>query len=85
MGLKELKLLFKRSIHIQPHVRGHKDKLFKPALKKGLNIRKNFFSVKVISEWNSLPAYVVEAATTNIFKNKLDAYWSEKGYGVKKA
>ena len=31
-----------------------------------------------------LPAYVVESATTNIFKNKLDSYWSEKGYGVKR-
>ena len=65
-GIEESKL-FQRRIHIQ--LRGHKDKLFKPALKKGLNTRKNFFSVRVISEWNSLPAYVVEAATRNIFKN----------------
>ena len=81
-GIEESKL-FQRSTHIQ--LRGHKDKLFKPALNKGLNIRKNFFSIRVIKEWNSLPAYVVEAETTNSFKNKLDAYWSEKGYGVRKA
>jgi len=76
-----------RMFTINPHTRsrGHSFKLFKPALKKGLNCRKNFFSNRVISTWNSLPGTVVQAKTTNQFKNRLDGYWSEYGYGVIKA
>ncbi|XP_072030185.1 uncharacterized protein [Amphiura filiformis] len=68
--------------------RGHNYKLYKSsALKKGLNCRKNFFSIRAISEWNNLPETVVEAKTTNQFKTQLDKFWckSENGYGVKKA
>ena len=65
--------------------RGHSYKLYKSAPKKGLNCRSNFFSVRVISCWNKLPARVVEAKTTNQFKNQLDKYWNEIGYGVIKA
>jgi len=28
--------------------------------------------------WNSLPAWVVSARNTNIFKNRLDQYWQHK-------
>ena len=59
--------------------------LFKPALKKGLNIRRQFFSARIINEWNSLPASVVKSETTNQFKNEPDSYWSENVYGVIKA
>ena len=72
--------------HNPKEIRGHKDKLFKPALRKGLNCRKNFSSPGVVNEWNSLPSSAIEAKTVNQFKNSLDAYWKAKnGYGVTKA
>jgi hypothetical protein len=37
-----------------------------------LNCRANFFSVKVVGEWNSLPENVVNATSLNIFKGNLD-------------
>jgi len=33
------------------------------------NVRKNSFSVRVINPWNSLPDYIKESKTLNIFKN----------------
>jgi len=82
-GIEENKLFTRNTNPFQ--LRGHEDKLFKPALKKGLNSRKNFFSTRVISEWNNLPAHVVNTKTTNQFKNQLDAYWKKTGYGGIKA
>ena len=53
--------------------RGNSYKLFK----KNINskIRKDFFSNRVITVWNSLPDIVVSAKTTNMFKNLLDKFW----------
>ena len=39
-----------------------------------LDIRKNFFTVRVPKVWNNLPLEVVQAPTLNTFKSKLDAY-----------
>ncbi len=75
--------MFTISLHVRS--RGHSFKLYKPALKKGKNFRKNFFSYQVISTWNSLPASVVMAKDTNQFKDNLDSFWKENGYGVVKA
>lgn len=50
--------------------RGHKWKLFKG--KFSTNIRKYFFSQRVISVWNRLPNHVVEAETLQVFKSRLD-------------
>ena len=52
--------------------RGHKYKLVKN--RSRLDIRKNFFSQRVVSEWNKLPTLVVEPETLNSFKNRYDAY-----------
>ena len=41
--------------------RGHSLKLFKPTLVKNLNCRSQFFSQRVINDWNSLPRNVVNA------------------------
>ena len=41
--------------------RDHNLKLFKPSLKKGLLIHKNFFSVRVINVWNDLPQFVIDS------------------------
>ena len=39
------------------------------------DLRKHFFTIRVIAIWNSLPNYVVEAHSLNIFKNRLDKHW----------
>ena len=36
------------------------------------NVAKNFFTYKIINEWNALPSEVVTATSVNMFKNRLD-------------
>ena len=50
-------------------LRGHSHKLLKPHVKT--NVRKNFFSVRVIDHWNSLPDDTVCAPTTDAFDQKM--------------
>jgi hypothetical protein len=54
-------------------LRGHSLKLF--AKRSHLEIRKNFFSNRVVRDWNALPQSVVDATTVNAFKNRLDHAW----------
>jgi len=42
------------------------------------NLRKHFFSNRIIAEWNSLPNIIVNAESTNIFKNRLDRFWNNQ-------
>ena len=46
-------------------------------------LRKSFFSNRVIQHWNSLPDDVVECASLNIFKNKIDNYFKQNGIAYK--
>ena len=39
-----------------------------------LEIRRNFFSQRVVNKLNELPQYVVEAESVNAFKNRLDKH-----------
>jgi hypothetical protein len=54
--------------------RGHKYKIIKN--RSRLEIRKQFFSQRVVNTWNNLPSFVVEADSVNCFKNRLDSVWS---------
>ena len=54
------------------HLRGHKLRLYKQPCR--LNLRKNFFTQRVVNDWNRLPSYVVEAPSINAFKNRLDEF-----------
>ena len=56
--------------------RGHKHMLY--AEKSHKNIRKHFFSNRVVPLWNSLPDNVIESPNLNIFKNRLDACWKDQ-------
>jgi len=47
---------------------GHKLKLSKYQL----NMRKNFFTLRVKEHWNRLPGEVVESPSLEIFKTRLD-------------
>jgi len=38
-----------------------------------LNIRKNFFTLRMMEHWNRLPREVVESPSLEIFKTRLDA------------
>ena len=58
--------------------RGHPFKLTKSRC--NLELRKHFFTNRVINQWNSLPSDVVCAPSVN-FKSKLDNYWNLIRYG----
>lgn len=52
--------------------RGHNLKIIKVGCK--YDIRKHFFSQRVVNAWNGLPQFVVDAETVNCFKNRLDKF-----------
>ncbi len=56
--------------------RGHSKKLFKP--RPRLDIRKNFFSLRVIEDWISLPQHLIESEDLDDFKAGLDELWAEQ-------
>ena len=39
------------------------------------DLRKYFFSTRIINIWNSLPNCVVDVSTINQFKARLDKFW----------
>ena len=59
-------------ISVNRKTRGHRMKLEKNRSKS--NIRKYFFSQRVVNEWNGLPESVIEAESVNSFKNRYDNY-----------
>ena len=57
------------------HTRGHQRKIFIRGAR--LNLRKNFFTVRVGQVWNKLPEEVVMTKDVNAFKRLLDKHWKE--------
>jgi len=51
-------------------IRGNRHKL--KHRKFPLNMRKNFFTLRVTEHWNRLPRGVVESPSLDIFKPRLD-------------
>ena len=54
--------------------RGHTLKLNKQLAQS--RARRQSFGVRVVNDWNALPADVVLAPTLNQFKARLDAHWA---------
>jgi len=42
------------------------------------DLRKNFFSARIVNIWNILRNSVVDASTVNAFKARLDKFWSHQ-------
>ena len=42
------------------------------------DLRKHFFSARIVNIWNSLPNSVVDACTVNAFKARLDKFWKHQ-------
>ena len=59
------------------NLRGHSMKIF--VKRSRLNVRKFFFSQRVVPYWNSLPENVVTAPSMNTFKHRLNKHWTDKG------
>jgi len=53
-------------------LRGHDKKLVKT--RSRLDVRKYFFSQRVVNSCNGLPANVVQASSVNMFKNAYDKH-----------
>jgi len=42
------------------------------------DLRKYYFTNRVLNNWNSLPNYVVLSDTVNMFKSRLDKFWQHQ-------
>ena len=58
--------------------RGHGLKMMKTFSRLG--VRQNVFSQRVVNDWNSFPAEVVESPTLNTFKSRLDKIWQKERF-----
>ena len=59
------------------HVSNNRDNIYKMQLTHmHYNLRKHFFSNRIVAIWNSLPNTVVSAESTNTFKNRLHKFWA---------
>ena len=57
-------------------VRGNDLRIFKTCFE--YDLRKFYFTNRVVDAWNSLPNWIVMANSTNIFKRRLDIYWQDQ-------
>jgi len=59
-------------------LRGHSLKIYKPQVH--LDVRKFFFTVRIIDIWNSLPISLINCETIATFKKHLDCLLKNRGY-----
>ena len=59
------------------HTRGHQRKIFIRSRGARLNLRKNFFTVRVGHVWNEIPEEVVMAKDVNAFQRLLGKHWKD--------
>ena len=65
------------------HARDTRGHPFRPAKPQAVSrILRNAFWVRVINDWNSLPAHVVMSDSLNQFKNRLDSHWTHVMYSI---
>ena len=68
-------VFFRRATYTS--LRGNSMKLYKPGFKK--TCRQNFFSQRVVDDWNSLLDEVVTAGSLNSCKKRLDEHCLRNG------
>ena len=64
-------LLFSLAINTA-HLRGHDLIFFQKSVK--LNVRKNFFSQRVVNYWNKLPETAINSTSITKVKNRMDCH-----------
>ena len=64
------------SIVKEHSLRGNQKKFFKKRC--NLDLRKHFFTQRILPFWNSLPNIVVMAPSVKAFERRLDKHWSDQ-------
>ena len=62
--------------HVGTITRGNKYKLINRRFH--YDLRKYYFSARSVNIWNSLPNYVVDVNSVNVFKTRLDRFWMDQ-------
>jgi len=73
-GKYDASILIQIPINEISSTRGNKYKLIKDCCR--LDIRKYSFSSRIVNIWNSLPDQVVVVSSIDLFKARLDNFWS---------
>ena len=61
----------------ETQTRGHDLKIYKQHTR--LNVRKYFFTERIINDWNKLPKEAIKAKNINAFKNIIDKEFHSGG------
>jgi hypothetical protein len=64
------------TLETDSRTRGHEFKIKK--VNCNLDIRKHFFSHRVVNFWNTLTSYVVNSSSLDIFKGRLDKFMDDQ-------
>ena len=75
-GIYDSDTSLKLAYHPGSVTRGNKYKLLNNRFH--YDLRKHYFSARIVNIWNSLPNHVVEVNTVNLFKARLDRFWANQ-------